>query len=242
MPDLIFENPKLAAIYDDFDGQRDDLGPYLAIAKELKARSVLDVGCGTGSFASLLCGQGFDVVGVDPAQASLDIARTKPHADKITWIWGSTADLPDLNVDLAVMTGNVAQVFLSDEDWLENLKSIRKVLNAGGHLVFEARNPEKKAWLNWTLERTRQRLNVPGIGFVEGSCNVTHVSDELIGFRWTYIFESDGSVLSSDSMLRFRSKAALEQSLEEAGYVVEDIRDAPDRPGQEFVFITGVKN
>ena len=48
---------------------------------ELAARSVLDVGCGTGTFACLLAQRGIDVIGVDPAGASLDIARRKPYAD-----------------------------------------------------------------------------------------------------------------------------------------------------------------
>jgi 2-polyprenyl-3-methyl-5-hydroxy-6-metoxy-1,4-benzoquinol methylase len=33
------------------------------------ARSVLDVGCGTGSFACMLAQRGIEVVGVDPAAA-----------------------------------------------------------------------------------------------------------------------------------------------------------------------------
>lgn len=36
MPDQIFENPRLAEIYDAFDGSRDDLVYYLNIVKELK--------------------------------------------------------------------------------------------------------------------------------------------------------------------------------------------------------------
>ena len=48
---------------------------YAAIVDELGARSVLDVGCGTGTFALLLAARGIEVVGVDPAVASLDVAR-----------------------------------------------------------------------------------------------------------------------------------------------------------------------
>ena len=48
MADLIFEDPRLVAIYDVFDGQRTDLDPYVSIVTELRAKSVLDLGCGTG--------------------------------------------------------------------------------------------------------------------------------------------------------------------------------------------------
>lgn len=71
VPDAIFAHPRLARVYDAFDGDRDDLAAYLAIADELGARRVLDVGCGTGSLATLLARSGHTVVGVDPAEASL---------------------------------------------------------------------------------------------------------------------------------------------------------------------------
>jgi hypothetical protein len=54
----------------------------------------------------------------------------------------------------------------------------------------------------------------------------------------TYIFEKDGTVLTSDSTLRFRDKPAISKSLERAGYRILDILDAPDRPHQEFAYIS----
>jgi 2-polyprenyl-3-methyl-5-hydroxy-6-metoxy-1,4-benzoquinol methylase len=53
-PTRFFANHRLARIYDAFDGTRNDLSAYLAIVDELRADSVLDVGCGTGSLAILL--------------------------------------------------------------------------------------------------------------------------------------------------------------------------------------------
>jgi SAM-dependent methyltransferase len=70
VPDALFDDPRLAALYDALDPDRSDLDAYVAIVDELGARRVLDVGCGTGTFACLLAQRGVEVVGLDPAGAS----------------------------------------------------------------------------------------------------------------------------------------------------------------------------
>jgi hypothetical protein len=45
--DALFEEPRLAAIYDAIDDDRSDLDVYAAIVDQLGAQVVLDVGCGT---------------------------------------------------------------------------------------------------------------------------------------------------------------------------------------------------
>jgi SAM-dependent methyltransferase len=237
VPDPVFDDRRLAEIYDPLDPDRSDLDVYAAIVEEFGARRVLDVGCGTGTFACILAERGVEVVGVDPAGASLDVARRKSGADRVRWIHGDATTLPQLEVDLATMTANVAQVFLTDEDWLATLRGIRAALVPNGRLVFETRVPERKAWLEWNRQETHNRPDIPGVGVVENWCDLIEVADSLVTFRWTSIFASDGAVLTSDSTLRFRSREEVERSLRAAGFVVDEVRDAPDRPGREFVFI-----
>jgi SAM-dependent methyltransferase len=134
MADALFGEPRLAAIYDLIEGERGDLDHYLAIAAELGARSLLDVGCGTGTFACRAAGRGIEVTGVDPAAASLDVARAKPGAERVRWLHGDATGLPELQVDLATMTANVAHVFLTDEDWSATLRGVHAALRPGGHL------------------------------------------------------------------------------------------------------------
>jgi SAM-dependent methyltransferase len=109
MVDAAFEHPCLAAIYDLLDPDRSDLDAYLAMAEEFGARSMLDIGCGTGVFALLLAERGITVTGIDPALASVDVARGKPGAGRVRWLDGDAGDLPPLQIDLVTMTGNVAQ-------------------------------------------------------------------------------------------------------------------------------------
>lgn len=238
--DLIFENPRLVSIYDFFDGTRADLDHYVSIIKELGAQSVLDIGSGTGCLASRLVEQGLKVIGVEPAKASLDFAKQKIKSEQVQWVFGDASSLPPLRADLAIMTGNVAQVFLTDQSWHEALLNIRKSLTPNGHLVFEVRNPAKKDWLEWTREKTYQRINIPNVGYIEEWYDLLDVSKDLVSFQWTCIFESDGQTLVSKSVLRFREREEIEASLKKTGFKLKQLRDAPDRPGQEFVFIATV--
>jgi SAM-dependent methyltransferase len=235
--DAIFSERRLAEIYDPLDPDRSDLDHYLAIADEFGARGVLDIGCGTGTFGCLLAERGFEVVGVDPAAASLEVARAKPGADRVHWLHGDATSLPPLQVDLATMTANVAQVFLTEEDWVTTLTGIHDAVRPGGHLVFETRDPARKAWLDWNHAVTYTRTAIPGVGEVESWCDVTDASGDYVSFRHTFVFAADQATLTSDSTLRFRSRAELDASLGSAGFLIEDVRDAPDRPGREWVYI-----
>jgi SAM-dependent methyltransferase len=237
MTDALFAEPPLAAVYDAFEGDRDDLSVYLDIAGELGAHRVLDVGCGTGSLAVLLADSGRTVVGVDPAGASLEIAKSKDPTGRITWVHGDATAVPALDADLAVMTGNVAQVFLTEEDWTQTLGGIRAALRPGGHLVFETRRPERRVWEDWAADAAPVTLDVPGTGPVERRLEITGVNLPLVSYRWTYRFLTDGRVITSDSTRRFRGRDEMESSLTACGYRVLDVREAPDRPGREFVFI-----
>jgi SAM-dependent methyltransferase len=108
---------------------------------ELGARSVLDVGLRDGLLGDMLAQRGYEVVGVDPAEASLAVARAKPGAQRVRWIHGDVMSLPALAVDLATMTGNVSNVFLTQQEWLATLGGVHAALRPGGHLVFESADP-----------------------------------------------------------------------------------------------------
>ncbi|MHB1502116.1 MAG: hypothetical protein ACYCYK_13430 [Candidatus Dormibacteria bacterium] len=65
---------------------------------------------------------------------------------------------------------------------------------------------------------------------------LTEVSLPLVSFLWTFVFDG-GAVLTSNSTLRFRTEAEIRAALRAADFTVVGVRDAPDRPGHEFVFI-----
>ncbi|WP_206489064.1 bifunctional 2-polyprenyl-6-hydroxyphenol methylase/3-demethylubiquinol 3-O-methyltransferase UbiG [Rhodococcus sp. KRD162] len=236
MPDQIFEHPRLVAIYDALEGDRDDLDVYVSAAETSNARRVLDIGCGTGSLALRLAAQGLAVTALDPAAGSLDVARRKPGAEQVRWIQGYAVDLPALDVDLVTMTGNVAQAIVDDDDWSLTLARIHDALRPDGWLVFETRIPARTAWTEWNRRDSFAVRDIPGVGRVESWLETTEVNGPLVSFRWTYVFLRDGEVVTSDSTLRFREFDEVRNDLVEHGFTVRDVRDAPDRPGREMIF------
>ena len=237
MSDAAFENPRVAHLYDVLEGDRGDLGAFLELAAEFGVLSVLDIGCGTGTLACLLAQRGVQVTALDPARASLEVARRKPCADRVRWLQGDAATLPPLQVDLVVMTGNVAQVFLDEDDWAGTLGAAHAALKPDGHLVFEVRNPDRQAWREWNREQSYRLLPHPGGGAVETWVELTDVSLPYVSFRWTFAFVHEGITLTSNSTLRFRSQAEIRASLQAAGCAAVRLRVVPDGPGQELVLI-----
>lgn len=233
--DPAFADHRLAALYDVLEADRVDLDIYVSIAEEVAAGRVVDIGCGTGSLAVRLAALGLGVVGVDPAAASLDVARGKPHAERVTWVHGDATALDGLGLtaDLTVMTGNVAQVFVHDDDWALTLDAVRGCLRPGGWLAFETRRPEARDWEHWNAGPTQ--VDVGGGGPIVVTRTVTRVEPPLITFETTTLIGDEA--VPSMSTLRFRSRPEVEADLTRHGFEVLDVRHAPDRPGKELIFL-----
>ncbi|HEU4327726.1 MAG TPA: class I SAM-dependent methyltransferase [Roseiflexaceae bacterium] len=220
--DLHYVEPRLVDLYDIENTRGADTDFYVGLAADLRARTILDLGCGTGLLTRELATAGRTVVGVDPAPAMLAYARRQPGGERVRWVEGDASALGAPGADLAVMTGNVAQVFLDDAEWADTLRALHAALRPGGRLAFESRNPDERAWERWNPETTFDRFDTPH-GPVECWLEVLDVAPGRVRLQGHNRFAATGEVLVVGSELRFRSQAELTASLADAGFAVEHV-------------------
>lgn len=215
----LYHDPELTQFYDLENGWDADMDYCLALAHD--ARSILDLGCGTGQLATGLADRR-TVVGVDPAAAMLDIARRRPGGDRVTWV---EADARSLRLgrrfDLVLLTGHAYQVFLTDQDQRAVLSTIAEHLAAGGRFIFDTRNPAVQAWRNWNPKQSRRSFRHPGLGTVEAWSDSVHDAATGIVTYWThYRVAASNRHLSAASKIRFIAREHLAEMLEHAGLEV----------------------
>jgi SAM-dependent methyltransferase len=219
--DRLFSEPRLAQSYDLWNPweRRGDFGFYLPLV--MSARSVLDVGCGTGQ---LLCraraaGHTGRLCGLDPAAAMLDRARTRPDVE---WILGDLGSIAwDDEFDLVLMTGHAFQVFVEDDQLRGSLVAIRTALTGDGRFAFETRNPLVREWEGWQLDGV-EVLDAAG-AMVRMSREVeAPVEGDVVSFTDRFTSPGWDQPEVSRSTLRFLDVDSLASFLSDAGLAIEE--------------------
>jgi SAM-dependent methyltransferase len=225
-----FTDSRLVAIYDTLNPYEPEAQPgfYRALATELGATTIVDLGCGTGLITCDLAESGYRMIGVEPAPAMLALARRRPCTGDVRWIDGGADVVGTPNADLAIMTGHVAQFFLTDDGWQAALVALYDALRPGGHVAFESRNPDAREWEHWTAAR-RRTVHDSVAGPIRTWCEVHDAHNDVVNYSIHYEFSATGELVVAPSALRFRSEADLAQSLGDAGFVVEHIYGDWDR-------------
>jgi SAM-dependent methyltransferase len=219
--DAHYREPVLAALYDAMCPWGADDEFYARLAAD--ASSVLDVGCGTGSFLRELRRRGHrgDLCGVDPARAMLDVARD--GEPDVEWVLGDVRRLDvGRRFELVMMTGHAFQVLLTDQDVLTALVGIGDHVEPGrGRFAFETRNPAARAWEQWAA----QEPEVVTVGdgapvFVRWTVDGLDEPD-LVRFHATFECADWARPMRSDSRLRFIDPDRLAEHLGATGFAVE---------------------
>jgi SAM-dependent methyltransferase len=206
----------LVELYDLDNPAADDHAYYRALADEIDARTVIDLGCGTGLLTRSLVGPGRTVIGVDPSRTMLDYARRQPGSGSVTWIHGDASALaPTGAADLAICTGN-AIMHIRPAALPSTLTSLAGALRRGGMLSFESRNPADRAWERWTPEATYGE-RVTSVGHLREWLEVVEVDGGRVVFDAHNVFP-DGKDRVYSSVLFFRTAEEFRRELDAAGF------------------------
>jgi SAM-dependent methyltransferase len=226
-----FYDPRLVAIYDTVNPIAEYRKFYSDLATRLSANSIIDIGCGSGLLTCELAKFEHQMIGLEPSGAMIDLARVREHGERVKWINANAIDLGEFQADLAIMTGHVAQFFLDDDRWKAALAAIHRALKSGGRIAFECRNPLVQPWaddriaghIDWPSEKSRRTVNDPVAGQIDWWMHLLEINGDRVRYEIHYLFKNSGEDLVSTNELRFRSRAALEQSLVDAGFMIESV-------------------
>jgi SAM-dependent methyltransferase len=237
MPDVHYENPKLAEIYDVDSPWSVDRDFYLSLAGPARQR-ILDLGCGTGLLCDAYARKNHDVTGVDPSSAMLEIARRKPHGKAIEWVQSFAQTYQSEKLfDLIIMTGHAFQVLLEDVDVLATFEVMRKHMKPSGSVAFESRNPAIDWAIAWNYDLV---LELPE-SVVHESRRFLSMENDRMSFELRYQFPD--KTLVSASELRFLSRKGIEKRLVASGLYVDNVlgdwdgKPFDERFSQEMIFI-----
>lgn len=251
---------RIVDLYDEDNPDGPDHDFYRALADELGATSIIDLGCGTGLLTVTLAAPGRSVVGVDPSATMLDHARARPGSERVRWLLGDSAAIETGGFDYAVLTGNVAQHILG-ADWPTTLADLHRALRPGGVLAFESRNPSARAWQAWAEEAPTTRdtrhgqltewteIEGPDADgviqllahnlFTDSVVTESVFTDDVIAHS---VSTRSGEHLVEPQALAFRTRERLEDDLAAAGFEIESVwgdwRRTPFSPDDPLLVLT----
>jgi ubiquinone/menaquinone biosynthesis C-methylase UbiE len=174
--------------------------------------------------ADSLAQDGCEVVGVDPAEAMLNIAARRPGGERAPWIQGDARNIRlNRQFDLVVLTGHAFQVFLTDEDRASVLRTIASHLKPEGRFVFDSRNPEAEEWKNWTPAKSKRHIEHPMLGRVLAWNDVSHdAATGIVTYGTYYKIVANDRLYSSQSEIAFPSQEQLSSLISEADLAVQE--------------------
>ncbi|WP_230192387.1 class I SAM-dependent methyltransferase [Paenibacillus sp. CECT 9249] len=172
-------------------------------------KTVVDLGCGTGSITVPLANSGFQVTGIDLSSDMLAIARRKmdqsPYANRMYREGGvlflqqdiRTWELPG-QVDSVVSFCDCFNYLLEEEDIKQAFRHTFQGLKAGGTFMFDVHQPAQFAKY---AEEQPFVLNEKSVAYI-WTCELDEVRSE-IEHHITFFTRAEGASLSEELFERF---------------------------------------
>jgi SAM-dependent methyltransferase len=103
---------------------------------------VLDLCCGSGRHAFILHQLGYDVTGVDLSETLLKTAKSADSRNSIRWVRGDMRSIPlEESFDAIFNLFTSFGYFATDDENIQVLDEIRRLLKADGQFIIDFLNP-----------------------------------------------------------------------------------------------------
>jgi SAM-dependent methyltransferase len=122
----------------DLDWQGRWVEPFLAPLRGAGARSILELGCGTGNDAARLAYEGYEVTAVDVSAEAIDRARTRFGASVEFVVADITSVLPFPDSSFDAVMSNVAIHMFPDSVTRSVFDEVGRLVRPGGLFLLHA--------------------------------------------------------------------------------------------------------
>jgi len=194
------------------------------------ARTILDLGCGSGKHALLLAEKGYEITGVDRSDGMLSVARLrlaegKPEATSPRFLQGDIRTVRLGNAyDVVISLFHVFSYQAGNEDLRAALATVRTHLNPGGIFIFDC-------WYGPAVLSERpavriKRLEDEAVELTRIAEPVMHPNENLVAVNYQlYVRDKANNavdVVRETHLMRYLFKPELELLTAEAGLALLD--------------------
>jgi ubiquinone/menaquinone biosynthesis C-methylase UbiE len=227
------------AMYQSFINYEEEFSFYHQIIARHHARSVTEIGCGTGKLAAKFSAAGINYTGLDMSDEMLQIAQ-KNNPD-CSFIKGDMRNFVLQQKQMSfIITGRTISYLITNEDVLKTFQSINQNLEEGGIVCFDCINAETfmprikdgEEIVHTAVYNNKQyeRKSLWSINLQHGFC-----------FNWVsdyYEVTATGKLIElgrDDSVIRTFTKDEMTVFLSLAGFKVIDCVQRPSYAFDTFV-------
>jgi ubiquinone/menaquinone biosynthesis C-methylase UbiE len=110
---------------------------------DVKNKTVLDVGCGSGRYSALMAKRGANVIGIDISKYQINLAKQINSNPKIRYIVGDGSNvpfIPDNSIDFILMNMVVPSI-LSKRKLSQTMREMHRILKQNGRLIISTLHP-----------------------------------------------------------------------------------------------------
>jgi SAM-dependent methyltransferase len=234
-----------AEIYDRFTYDVDyssfaDFYEQIFAGRGLRVKTLLDLGCGTGSLTALMAGRGYDMTACDTSPEMLSLAREKCAAlssgNTPLFLCQSMTELDLYGTVNAAYSSLDAVNYLSPDELPLLFKRLHLFVEPGGLFIFDINSPEKLRALDGAtfVDEDEQALCLWRADLDEAKRALSYGVDIFTrsGRHWLRSFEEHTEYLHEPGIIK--------TLLENNGYTdVELVTDGPQgETGRVFIIAT----